>query len=115
MPLYMIERTYADQLDITRTDIQPLTFGGGVHFCLGAALARAEIEITFRTLLQRFPHIELAGDEPCFQDRLVLRVPTELDVARCAAPGVPSHVPPASTPVEVSATPATSRSLAATG
>src|SRR6202158_2151063 len=70
-----------DQLDVTRTNIQPLTFGGGVHFCLGAALARAEIEITFRTLLQRFDHIELAGDAPRFQDRLVLRGLSALTVA----------------------------------
>jgi cytochrome P450 len=70
-----------DQLDVTRTDIQPLSFGGGVHFCLGAALARAEIEITFRTLLQRFDHIELSGEEPRFQDRLTLRGLTALNVA----------------------------------
>jgi cytochrome P450 len=69
-----------DQLDVTRTDIQPLSFGGGVHFCLGAALARAEIEITFRTLLQRFDRIELSGDAPCFQDRLTLRGLTALNV-----------------------------------
>ncbi|MBI3784022.1 MAG: cytochrome P450 [Deltaproteobacteria bacterium] len=68
-----------DQLDVTRTDIQPLSFGGGVHFCLGAALARAEIEITFRTLLQRFDHIELRG-EPRFQDRLTLRGLIDLNV-----------------------------------
>ncbi|HXQ21632.1 MAG TPA: cytochrome P450 [Candidatus Acidoferrales bacterium] len=77
-----------DQLDVTRTDIQPLTFGGGVHFCLGAALARAEIEITFRTLLQRFDHIELSGAEPCFQDRLTLRGLTALNVA-CRASSSP--------------------------
>ena len=70
-----------DQLDVTRADIQPLSFGGGVHFCLGAALARAEIEITFRTLLQRFDRIELSGDEPRFQDRLTLRGLTALNVA----------------------------------
>lgn len=98
----------ADRLDITRTDIQPLTFGGGVHFCLGAALARAEIEITFRTLLQRFPHIELAGDEPCFQDRLVLRGLTALNVACGPAPSASVRVAPASTSVEASATTATS-------
>jgi cytochrome P450 len=73
-----------DQLDVTRTDIQPLSFGGGVHFCLGAALARAEIEITFRTLLQRFDHIELAGDEPRFEDRLTLRGLTALNVSNRA-------------------------------
>jgi len=69
-----------DELDVTRTDIQPLTLGGGVHFCLGAALARAEIEITFRALLQRFDHIELAGEQPRFQDRLTLRGLTALNV-----------------------------------
>lgn len=70
-----------DRLDVTRTDLQPLTFGGGVHFCLGAALARAEIEITFRTLLQRFPRIELEGEAPEFQDRLTLRGLKSLEVA----------------------------------
>lgn len=70
-----------DQLDVSRTDVQPLTFGGGVHFCLGAALARAEIGITFRTLLERFDHIELAGAEPVFQDRLTLRGLVDLNVA----------------------------------
>jgi len=71
---------HPDRLDVTRTDIQPLTFGGGVHFCLGAALARAEIEITFRTLLARFDEIGLGGDQPAFQDRLALRGLTGLDV-----------------------------------
>jgi hypothetical protein len=70
-----------DRLDVTRTDIQPLSFGGGIHFCLGAALARAEIEITFRTMLQRFDRIELGGEEPRFQDRLTLRGLIALDVA----------------------------------
>ncbi len=76
-----------DQLDVTRTDVQPLTFGGGVHFCLGAALARAEIEITFRSLLQRFDHIELTS-EPRFQDRLTLRGLVTLDVA-CRSAAIP--------------------------
>jgi cytochrome P450 len=61
-----------DRLDVTREDIRPLTLGGGVHFCLGAALARAEIEITFRTVLGRLDSIELA-ETPRFQDRLTLR------------------------------------------
>ena len=91
-----------DQLDVTRTDIQPLSFGGGVHFCLGAALARAEIEITFRTLLQRFEHIELAGDEPRFQDRLTLRGLSALNVA-CRASSRPRAsvaAPVAAVPIE---------------
>jgi cytochrome P450 len=94
-----------DRLDVTRTDIQPLSFGGGVHFCLGAALARAEIEITFRALLQRFDDIALVG-EPHFVDRLTLRGLHELNVA-CRASGgrrgsvaaalanVPTESPPA--------------------
>jgi cytochrome P450 len=97
-----------DRLDVTRTDIQPLTFGGGVHFCLGAALARAEIEITFRTLLRRFPHIELAGDEPRFQDRLVLRGLTALNIACGATPSARAQVTPASTRGETSSATATS-------
>ena len=70
-----------DQLDVTRTQIEPLTFGGGVHFCLGAALARAEIGITFRNLLARFEHIELSGAPPQFQDRLTLRGLRSLQIA----------------------------------
>jgi len=90
-----------DVLDVTRSDIQPLTFGGGVHFCLGAALARAEIEITFRTLLQRFDHIELSGDEPRFQDRLTLRGLTALNVACRASSGPRTSVAATVAPVAV--------------
>jgi cytochrome P450 len=76
----------SDRLDVTRTDIQPLSFGGGVHFCLGAALARTEIEITFRALLQRFDDIALVG-EPHFADRLTLRGLHDLNVACRASRG----------------------------
>jgi cytochrome P450 len=61
-----------DRLDLRRTNIQPLSFGSGVHFCLGASLARAEIEIVFRKLVGRFGTIELAGNAPV-RDRLALR------------------------------------------
>ena len=61
-----------DRIDLTRTQIKPLSFGGGVHFCIGGALARLEIEIFFRRLLSRFGMIELAS-EPEFRDRLALR------------------------------------------
>ncbi|MGH7894494.1 MAG: cytochrome P450, partial [Candidatus Binatia bacterium] len=84
-----------DRLDLTRTEIQPLTFGGGVHFCLGAALARAEIEITFRSLLGRFEAIELAGEPPRFQDRLTLRGLTALHVACRSSAGRGTPVPAA--------------------
>jgi len=95
-----------DQLDVTRTDIQPLTFGGGVHFCLGAALARAEIEITFRTLLQRFEHIALAGDEPRFQDRLTLRGLSALNIT-CRAASSPRAGAPSGLEIGAVGSPAT--------
>lgn len=61
------------RLDVRRTNIEPLSFGGGVHYCLGAALARAEIDIVFRALLERFGEISLDGPAPRFRDRLTLR------------------------------------------
>ena len=62
-----------DSLDITRDKIPVISFGGGVHFCLGAPLARLEGQIAFRQLLSRFPKIELAEDEPQYRDTLTLR------------------------------------------
>ncbi|MGI9592404.1 MAG: cytochrome P450 [Myxococcota bacterium] len=62
-----------DQIDATRGRFRPMSFGGGAHFCLGASLARAEIEIAFRTLLERFDSIEFDGGPPPFRDRLTLR------------------------------------------
>ena len=50
----------ADQLDIRRTKRPHLGFGHGIHFCLGAPLARMEARVAFRTLLARFPHLRLA-------------------------------------------------------
>jgi cholest-4-en-3-one 26-monooxygenase len=48
--------------DITRSPNEHVTFGaGGVHYCLGASLARAEIKATMRQIVERMPDIELAG------------------------------------------------------
>ena len=49
--------------DIARTPNDHVTFGGGgVHFCLGASLARAEIKATMRQIVERLPDLELAGE-----------------------------------------------------
>jgi cytochrome P450 len=49
-----------DQLDIGRTPNRHLAFGMGIHFCLGAPLARLEGKIAIQTLVQRYPHMQLA-------------------------------------------------------
>jgi cytochrome P450 len=51
-----------DEFDITRREIRPLTFGGGAHLCIGAALARLETEVVLRTLLGRAPALRLADE-----------------------------------------------------
>jgi hypothetical protein len=57
-----------------------MSFAGGIHFCLGAALARAEGQVVFEGLLSRFSEIELATDTPVFRNRITLRGLTELPV-----------------------------------
>jgi cytochrome P450 len=49
-----------DRYDLSRADNKHLAFGTGIHFCLGAALARMEAEIVFRAVVERFPTIRLA-------------------------------------------------------
>jgi len=51
---------HADQLDISRPVGGHLAFGHGIHYCLGAPLARLEGEIAFRGLLAAFPDLKLA-------------------------------------------------------
>jgi cytochrome P450 len=67
------------RLDLTRRDVRPVSFGGGLHYCVGAALARLEIEVCFRYLLDRIEAIELTGETP-FLDRLTLVGPRALPV-----------------------------------
>jgi cytochrome P450 len=54
---------HADQLDITRKENHHLAFGKGIHYCLGAPLARLEGQIAINTLLKRMPNLRLAIDE----------------------------------------------------
>jgi cytochrome P450 len=63
-----------EQLDITRPNVRPLSFGGGIHFCLGAQLARIEAEIAITTLLRRLPELRLDNAEnPEWRPTFVLR------------------------------------------
>ncbi len=63
-----------DRLDITRPNVRPLSFGGGIHFCLGAQLARIEAEIAIATLLRRLPDLRLDDAEnPEWRPTFVLR------------------------------------------
>ncbi len=50
-----------DRLDVRRDARQHVAFGGGIHHCLGAALARLEGEVALRSLFDRFPRLQLAG------------------------------------------------------
>lgn len=51
-----------DELDLQRDPNPHLTFGLGIHFCLGAPLARMELQIALHGLARRFPQLQLAGD-----------------------------------------------------
>jgi cytochrome P450 len=63
-----------DRLDITRSNVRPLSFGGGIHFCLGAQLARIEAEVAIATLLRRLPDLRLDDAQtPEWRPTFVLR------------------------------------------
>jgi len=66
------------RLDLGRADNAPLSFGGGIHYCLGAPLARLEAQIAFPALLTRFPRLEIGSPER--RDSLTLRGFTKLPV-----------------------------------
>jgi pimeloyl-[acyl-carrier protein] synthase len=62
-----------DTLDLSRSPNPHLAFGRGVHFCLGAALARLEARIALRILFERFPRLELVEREPVWRRGALLR------------------------------------------
>ena len=72
-----------DRLDVGRGDTAHLSFGRGIHHCLGAPLARLEGRIVLEMLLERFPRIALRDDRPRFRKSIVLRGLRSLPV-RCA-------------------------------
>jgi cytochrome P450 len=50
-----------DSLILDRREQPPVSFGGGIHYCLGAPLARLEASVAFPSLLSRYPRLSLAG------------------------------------------------------
>jgi cytochrome P450 len=62
-----------DRLDLGRTDNRHIAFGWGIHFCLGAPLARVEGQIAIDTLVRRLPKLELVSHEPEYRQSLTLR------------------------------------------
>ena len=69
-----------DRLDVTRKRLKPLSFGGGIHFCIGAQLARIEAEVVFSNLLRRMPDLRLNGETPRWRESFTLRGLTTLPV-----------------------------------
>jgi cytochrome P450 len=67
-----------DRLDLRRADNVPLSFGWGIHHCIGAPLARMEGQIACNGLLARFGTIELLTDEPHWRPSFTLRGLLEL-------------------------------------
>jgi pimeloyl-[acyl-carrier protein] synthase len=70
-----------NRLDISRSPNRHLQFGIGPHFCIGAALARAEIQLALAGLLARFRRIELAADDIHWHEIAVFHGPKALTVA----------------------------------
>jgi cytochrome P450 len=55
--------SHPDRFDLERRELKHVGLGLGIHYCLGAPLARLEGQIAFNTLLRRFPKLRLAGDQ----------------------------------------------------
>jgi len=70
-----------DRLDIGRADNRHIAFGWGIHFCLGAPLARIEGQIAIETLVRRLPKLTLATERPEYRQSLTLRGLASLPVA----------------------------------
>jgi cytochrome P450 len=69
-----------DRLDLARADNRHIAFGWGIHFCLGAPLARVEGQIAIDTLVRRLPRLALVTDTVEYRQSLTLRGLKELPV-----------------------------------
>ncbi len=70
-----------EKLDINRPAARSLGFGYGIHFCIGAALARLESQVAFETIVRRLPDLRMVGDTPVFRPNYSLRGLVSLPVA----------------------------------
>ena len=70
-----------DQMDITRTESRHVGFGFGIHFCLGAALARMEGQLSIGALVQRMPELKLESTDLVWRGNPILRGLVALPVA----------------------------------
>lgn len=70
-----------DRFDLARDEGKHVGFGLGIHFCIGAPLARLEGQIAFTTLLRRFPNLQLAADALEWQEHPTFRGVKSLPVA----------------------------------
>jgi cytochrome P450 len=69
-----------DTVDLARADNHHLAFSGGMHYCLGAPLARLEGQVTFTALAERYPDLRLATEDVTYRDHFILRGLTALPV-----------------------------------
>jgi cytochrome P450 len=70
-----------DRFDITRQADPHVAFAHGMHFCLGAALARAEMQVVLPRVFERFPRLQLGPNDIEWQPTLDFRGPTRLLVS----------------------------------
>lgn len=73
--------TDPERLDINRPPTRTLGFGYGIHYCIGAALARIESQVAFETILKRLPDLKLANELPTYRPNYSLRGLTALPVS----------------------------------
>lgn len=78
-----------DRFDAGRGDTAHIGFGGGIHFCVGAPLARLELEVALEGIARRWPAVELAA-EPAYHPTFVIRGLQRLDLAIGHAGASPS-------------------------
>lgn len=69
-----------DSFDVARPEVPLLSFSSGIHYCLGASLARLEAQVVLERLLARFERWGLVGDDPPWKPRITLRGLEHLEV-----------------------------------